>query len=315
MSNITPVVIFTCPVFETHLFHDPRGHHVENFILAIISINALIASISSCSNGLVIYTISRTPSLQTPSNILILGLASSDFCVGLFVQPTYCVFRFAEFSRNLGLFCFSSKVYLHCCVMLLAISLLTLTAITADRFLAVHLHLRYQELVTVKRYGMVVSFIWVAGIFLTVFSLFTGPTLIVVFIIIFGLLLIANVYFIVKIAQVVHRHSVQIHAQQSTLHSINSRRKTVYTMYCVVGAFLLCYIPYVGVSIIYRVNDLEINRGIHVSTIFAETLFMFNGVLNPIIYCWRIEDMRHEARQLLRKMFRQNENLAAPQNT
>ncbi|CAH3178881.1 unnamed protein product, partial [Porites lobata] len=40
-------------------------------------------------------------------------------------------------------------------------SLLSVMALCAERFLAIHLHLRYQELVTCKRVAAVVVSIWV----------------------------------------------------------------------------------------------------------------------------------------------------------
>ena len=44
-------------------------------------------------------------------------------------------------------------------------------ALSLDRFLAIHLHLRYQELVTHKRVVAVVILIWVLSIFLSLMVL------------------------------------------------------------------------------------------------------------------------------------------------
>ena len=85
--------------------------------------------------------------------------------------------------------------------------------LTVDRFLAIHLHLRYQELVTHKRVVAVVVSTWVFRASITFFRQFYSTTgslpaiIVVVFIITTGLL-----YF--KIYAAVRHHTTQIHALQ-----------------------------------------------------------------------------------------------------
>ena len=79
-------------------------------------------------------------------------------------------------------------------------------------------------------------------------------------------------------------------------------RKSVTVMFLVIGAFILCYVPYAASSIILSVFG-NVSNGIGIGFTISETLIMMNGVLNPIIYCWRIEDIRTAALLLLRKMW------------
>ena len=51
-------------------------------------------------------------------------------------------------------------------------SLFSVTALCADRFLAIHLHLRYQELVTYQRVAAVVASIWVTSALISLIRLF-----------------------------------------------------------------------------------------------------------------------------------------------
>ena len=51
-------------------------------------------------------------------------------------------------------------------------SLFSVTALCADRFLAIYLHLRYQELVTYKRVAAVVVSIWVIRALISLVRLF-----------------------------------------------------------------------------------------------------------------------------------------------
>ena len=50
-------------------------------------------------------------------------------------------------------------------------SFLGVVAVSVDRFLAVHLHLRYQELVTHKRVVAVVISIWLLSVFLSLMAM------------------------------------------------------------------------------------------------------------------------------------------------
>ncbi|CAH3023996.1 unnamed protein product [Porites evermanni] len=82
-----------------------------------------------------------------PLKTLLISLAVSDLGVGLLrtaFLPIYCV-RTASF---LGIF-----------------------ALTVDRFLAIHLHLRYQELVTYRRVVAVVISVWVFSSCISLFVL------------------------------------------------------------------------------------------------------------------------------------------------
>ena len=50
-------------------------------------------------------------------------------------------------------------------------------AVSVDRFLAVHLHLRYQELVTHKRVVALVISVWTSSAFISLMSLWVPPNI------------------------------------------------------------------------------------------------------------------------------------------
>jgi hypothetical protein len=193
-----------------------------------------------------------------------------------------------------------------------AISILTLTAITADRFLAVNLHLRYQEVVTTKRVIIALGFIVAFG---SCFSICSGIFYDKMGVIVFNAccvatLLLLNVYFIFRVWLVIRRHSKQIESQQSVQQTINMPRfrKSVKIVFYVIGAFVFCYVPFNACRLVVAKHDRRLSYAMRYGFIISETLVMFNGVLNPIIYCWRIEGIRNAAVLLLRKICRQNVN-------
>ena len=200
----------TSPTLKTQA---PLGQHYSNFTLSMIVINALMAFMATSLNLLIIVTFVKTTSLrETPSNVLVLGLAISDLFVGVFEQPLFCVAWICWSYRAILIIVQQAiwKVYsIHLLSYYLLLSLFTLTAITVDRFLAVKLHLRYQELVTTKRYGITLACIWIISIFAVIRDVFIKETA-AFFIIVLTILcctIFINIYLLFKISQVIHRHS------------------------------------------------------------------------------------------------------------
>ncbi|XP_031551211.1 histamine H2 receptor-like [Actinia tenebrosa] len=298
--NITNPSSVLPPLIRDHFFL-PRNEHEDNFLLAMIVINAVMAAVTSCSNAVVIYTISRTPSLQTPSNILILGLAISDFSLGVFVQPCLSFRLFAELEYNLRLYYWCRLIYLASAWSLSVVSILTLTMVIADRFLAIHLHLRYQELITTKRYMIILGIIWLVSLWFGAYNGMhdTDRAIRYVYIASLSLLTTLNGYFIFKIHRAIRRHSVQI--QVNTLgQDMPRHKKSVKIMYFMIGAFVVCYGPYSAIMVARQIVPKR-TLTVHLCLISFATLLMFNSALNPIIYFWRIEEMRNAALVLLQK--------------
>ena len=77
-------------------------------------------------------------------------------------------------------------------------------------------------------------------------------------------------------------------------------------MYYVIGAFVVCYVPAAPTLLMLALFPMTKDIGILYS--LAITLVMSNSIINPIIYCWRIEDMRNAAKRLLQGICRRNEN-------
>lgn len=264
---------------------------------ALIVANALACIIVIVSNFIAIYTIVRTPSLHTPSNLFIFGLALSDFTVGLIAQPALITAQVSDIKKDYTFFCDAIEVFEFTGWALASVSLLTLTALTADRFLAIHFHLRYQEYVTNKRVGIVLAFIWFYGILSGALKRHIGIKVLILHVIVLVPIVIANFYFLAKIYLTVKRHSAQI---QDTQQGLNMPRikKSVKAMYLIVGAFAIFYLPYIGCVAAVAVAGTQ-PSGILLAYRITESIVLLNSLVNPLIYYWRIEGLRSAAKQLI----------------
>ena len=127
-------------------------------------LNTFFALTAIVLNSVTIHAIRKTSSASLPKNlrVLLLNLAISDLSVGLVVQPVYIIDLTFLFESQKG--DYSQKIYTLFIVtgfVFVCASILGVFALIVDRFLAVYLHLRYQEIVTPKRVVSILILSWV----------------------------------------------------------------------------------------------------------------------------------------------------------
>ena len=98
--------------------------------------------------------------LHTVTNAIVFSLALSDLGVGLICQPLGILIslNLVEHEKTWA------SVFQMFTASLSAISLLTITAISMERYMALKFPLRYQELVTIKRVVCALVSIWASSI-------------------------------------------------------------------------------------------------------------------------------------------------------
>ena len=122
---------------------------LSTFIVNCI-FNNFLTHTSIMLNIVTIYAIYKTSAIAKTLKTLLLSLACSDVAVGLFSQPLY-TFSLINWLRLRNSGCITKEVAMISGYLFSTASFLGVVAVSVDRFLAVHLHLRYQELVTRKR--------------------------------------------------------------------------------------------------------------------------------------------------------------------
>ena len=151
---------------ESNSDNTKRMGNISNFetivvINCILNVPLMLTSITG--NALVLVAILRTPSLRSvPSIIFLCSLAITDFLVGLVGQPFYIASELYH-STDGPL----SKVEALISVSLCGVSLATMTAISVDRFLALHYHVTYANLMTTKRAMTTSASLWFVSILLS----------------------------------------------------------------------------------------------------------------------------------------------------
>lgn len=189
-------------------------------------------------------------------------------------------------------------------------SFLSVTALTTDRFLALHLHLRYKELVTRKRIVSVVIFIWILSAVLSlVYRLRLIETADVFFIAMEVLCLVVNAAIYCKIYEVVRRHTkhlktlqVQQETQRSDIANVAKIVRSTISIFYVFVVFSICYIPCVTIHVASAILTESSGQGLTwIKQVHPYTgiLLFLNSSLNPFIYCWKMKRIRFAIKSLI----------------
>ena len=225
---------------------DLRSTFITNCIF-----NNFLTHTSIMLNIVTIYAIHKTSAMAKTLKTLLLSLACSDVAVGLFSQPLYTFFLIKCLQLD-NLNCNTYQVLIISGYLFSTASFLGVVAVSVDRFLAVHLHLRYQELVTHKRVVVVVITKWLCSAFVSSIAswgLLSTRDLMESVVAAFSFIVTFVVY--IRIYFTVRQHKNQIHSMQiqEVAHSDEIKNfvfliKSTVSIFYVYLLLLICYLPF-----------------------------------------------------------------------
>lgn len=280
--------------------------------MANIVFNGCLCYSTTVLNIATIYALRKTVLTPKPLRILILNLAVSDLIVGLLGQPLYIAYLAGELRFKVPdstTFIASSLIW----NILYLSSFCSILALHVDRFAAIHIPLRYNDLVTCKRTAIVVIAIWLFNILLVSFSVLLTPpriSLIIVDTIILFCLL-TSTWSSYKNYLTIRRHRMEIQAQvqqvaqNSSVENLARLRKSTHSALWIYLVFCVCYLPNVFIEIVDAVYGYgSASIVIHTLNIYLVTLMFLNSSLNPVIYCWKMRHIRRTMFGILQNISR-----------
>ncbi|XP_078366939.1 melanocyte-stimulating hormone receptor-like [Oculina patagonica] len=278
--------------------------HTETFISAL---NSLLSATAFLENIMVIVALQKVSSLQPPSKLLLGCLASTDLCVGLITQPIYAYGLLSpEYSKH----CYYSAILSKTLgVVFCGVSLLTLTAVSVDRLLALLLGLRYRQVVTLRRIWALVVTFWLSNIAFAIFSFYNYRIAMNIMCASMLLCMVTSTFYYTKIYLKLghHQAAVQDHVHQRHPKgggiplNIARYRKTVSCALWVQIAFVACYLPFGIVAAILAVTGLP-SPSLILAWDVTDTLLMFNSTLNPFLYCWKMREVKQAVKDTIKQL-------------
>ncbi|XP_026785451.3 trace amine-associated receptor 13c-like [Pangasianodon hypophthalmus] len=265
---------------------------------------AAVVLLTVCGNLIIIISVCHFKQLHTPTNILVLSLAVSDFLIGAFVMLPVLIWTVEScwiFGRG---FCISLWLI---GAFIMALSIYNVALISVDRYLALSNPFLYTNKISKRTMCIVVYCTWCVCLaysvtffyfnissmnillcpgecFLLLNEVWSVIDLVCSFIFPLSVIIIlyARVFVIAK------KHATAIRelnnhtrpkTQKITSHSMKSERKAAKVLGILVSVFLVCLLPYFIYSLLGDVIELQ-TETTHKLMVVA----YLNSTINPFIY-------------------------------
>ena len=281
---------------------------VESELIFLSALNIFFFVTAFLGNTLILVALHKETSLHPPSKLLYRNLAITDLCVGIISEPLFVTYFTSVVNERWDICYYADWAASFSGLTLCAVSLLTVTAISVDRLLALLLGLRYRQVVTCRRTCIIATGFWILSI-VGASTLFWNRLITSWFqYIVAALCLVTTIFAYTKIFctlrhnQIhVQSHAAQGQPSQAIPLNIARYRKAVYSALWVQGTLVICYLPYVIVVALQPQRGMSLS--IYRAQQFTTTLVHLNSSLNPLLYCWKIREVRQAVKETLRQLF------------
>ncbi|XP_076872292.1 trace amine-associated receptor 13c-like [Brachyhypopomus gauderio] len=255
-----------------------------------------------CGNLLIIISVCHFKQLHTPTNILILSMAVSDFLIGAFVMPPAYLQLIESCWIFTRVFC---AWYLFIAYFLTSISIYNVALIAVDRYFALSMPFLYTKTVSVNTMCTVVLCdwgVWLSynialqypnlksldmascskGCFHVVNDVWSTIDLVLSFVFPVSVIIILYVlvFFIAKKhATAIRELNSHTRTSKNMPDSMKSERKAAKVLGIVVSVFVACLLPYNVYIVLGNLFEIE-DESLHKFLM----LIYLNSTMNPVIY-------------------------------
>ena len=277
---------------------------VHDEVTFLSAINIFLSMTAFVENSLVLVALHKTRSLHPPSKLLYLNLAITDLCVGIIVEPLYVSYLMSVVNERWDICYYALLSSFITGYVMCSVSLLTLTTTSMDRLLALLMGLRYRQVVTLKRTRMTVAILWILSIVSTS-SYFWDIRILVLWgkISVPLCLVVSGISYTKIFVTLRHNHiqvqdrSFQGQLQQTTLLNKARYRKAVSSALWVQLVLAFCYFPYIIAQAVTSQKGMPLSG--YLAREFTKTLIFLNSSLNPLIYFWKMRELRQAVKNTL----------------
>ena len=279
------------------------GIHQKIFL---VTINIPLSIVTFLGNALIIVALTKVSSLHPPSKLLLGCLASTDLSVGLVTRPLrITLFMSPEHSKRCY---YINLLYESIGAMFCAVSVLTLTAISVDRLLALMLGLRYRQVVTLKRVWVFTVTSWLISAAAKMVTLYSFRIAVGIICTTLLFCIVASIFCYTKIYLTLRHHHSQVQGQVYQGQpggggipvNIARYRKTVSGALWIQMTLLACYLPYGSLTAFIVITGLD-STALGLVGNVTVSLLLLNSTLNPFLYCWKIREVRQAVKDTIKQ--------------
>ena len=256
--------------------------------------NITLSITAFLGNILIVFALKRVSSLHRPSMLLLDCLAITDLCVDLITQPLFVAYIKSQ-EHSMLCYCISI-LFTRLSIILGRVSLSTLTAISVDRLLALLLGLRYRHVVTLRRLQSYVFISWFFSILTTMTYSYHAR-----------IIMYSNLFF--------HKHLSDASQPSSSSALPGSprtarRRKNATENHSIQKDSIQCIVDADRISCLlssiwhrgYFCHQRITTQFLDLALELTQSLFMLNSTLNPVLYRWKIKEIRQAVMDKFRQL-------------
>ena len=268
-----------------------------------------LSIIASIGNILILIALQKPTTLHPPTKVLLCCLASSDLCVGIVLQPLIAVLFIAVVNDNQDLCGPILGIAFLLGVVLFGVSLLTLTAVSVERLLALSLGLRFRQVVTFRRTLAVVVCFWLINFPIAALCFWNYAVFLWYGCMLILICIITSTIAYTKIYTGLFRQqprnldlSFQVQGNQPESQALNVARyrKTLSRSLWIQVTLLVCYIPYCVVTALAMFTGLT--APLVLGWRFTTSVVLLNSSLNPFLYCWKIAEVQQAVKDVIKQL-------------
>ncbi|XP_064829687.1 histamine H2 receptor-like [Oncorhynchus masou masou] len=292
---------------------------------------SLLILLTVFGNALVCLAVCATRRLRCLTNCFIVSLAITDLLLGMLVLPFSALLQLSDWPLGPTL----CNIYISLDVMLCTASILTLLAISVDRYLAVTAPLRYSSLVLPRRVAITMASVWAVSLGVSFLPIHLGwntvdgsvqnrgpgeereckfelnPSYVTVDAsLTFYLPLLIMCWNYLRILRIARAQARRIIYARPNLNNSPSsaprqltsvtamalrEHKATVTLAAVIGAFMVCWFPYFTLFTIMGLRMQDYPAAYPV----VLWLGYINSALNPLLYAALNRDFRSAYARLL----------------
>ena len=266
---------------------------ISSSVIIIIFLPVAVAG-----NSLILAVIWSSPSLRTPSYVILTGLVN---------QPLFVALQLTCFEKNrLSFILFAPTVVDGCGTYSIKLTLTLLTTMSIERWL----HMTRQSLLTLRRSCLIVTGISVLliPIVLIRFKGFRLVSDVIIYVLLLFCIIATSTAYL-KIFKIIRRHQQQVQANECSQNSrqpaidIVKYKKSVFSILYILGVFYFSYLPSVVIAVLSFAFQNILQNELRKATTTWLMFLLLSSSVNPLIYIWRMSEIRDGVKNLLKKLF------------
>ena len=270
----------------------------QAFHIIIIVVHILTFPVTAALNALVMIAVKMKSRLRShKSNIALALLASTDFVVGILVQPFFIVLIITVLLGDISsATCTLQALTNAMSGVSVSSSILHTALISGERYLAIRHSFAHFALVTEARLLAASILAWLLSITLHIILVTFKSVFLPIRNIFFGLCLAFIIFCHVTVYREIRRHEKQIASQQVTVEArkqFQKDKKAFKVTFVIIVVLMLCYTPLIIHRAVLMSDRSEMSFEVLCTSFFLATLMtLLNAFFNPIIYAARLREFR-----------------------